>query len=108
MEIINKTLNNYCKYLYFWKGKPTTLGALSNVQLESIIKFINKYPSGLLNGYSKHCYIEACTYILKWRNTNKIPLIIEDHRLQKAESKANLLTNVILKSFIKTEKQYAK
>lgn len=104
----NITLDKYCKYLYFWNGKPTTLGQLSNPQLESIIKFINKYPSGLLNGYSKPMYVEAVTYILKCRaNASNYRLKrLETIYANKAEEKAERLANHILQCMINTEKQY--
>ena len=105
---MNKTLDKYCKYLYFWNGKPTTLGQLSNVQLESIIKFIEKYPQGLLNGYSKVTYYEAVKYILQCRLNAKDNIVkhLEAKHANNAEIKAEKLTEAIINSMVKTEKQY--
>ena len=105
---MNKTLDKYCKYLYFWNGKPTTLGQLSNFQLESILKFINKYPQGLLNGYSKRSYYEAVEYIIQCRlnSSNHLLKRLEANHANKAELKGEQLTNSIINSMLKTEKQY--
>lgn len=106
-EIINPILYAYCKMLYFTNGRPTTLGQLSNYQLESIIKFIIKYPQGNLNGYKKTIYLERVQYILDWRdNKNSNYNILTNVRLQqKAEKAADLLLELIVKTKLNTEKQ---
>lgn len=107
MQILNTTLDKHCKMLYFWKGDPTIIGALSNKELESIIKFINKYPEGLLNGYQKKVYLEAVRYILDWRENkmNKSLAIIESRMLKRAELKAEELTLLIFSAFKESTKK---
>lgn len=107
MEVLNTTLYKYCKMLYFWKNSPTTLGRLSNKELESIVKFIKKYPEGLLNGYNKSLYLESISYILNWRENPKdrVHNIIEDRRLKRAEIKAEALTLIIFKALKETAKK---
>lgn len=105
---MNKLLDFYCRMLYFCKGKPTTLGTLSNWELNGIILHINKYPQGLLNGYDKQTYLLAVNYILKERLYCKDYKrnIIETRLANKAVEASNKLTNLILQSMICTEKQY--
>jgi len=109
-DIINPEVDKYCNMLYFWKGKPTCLGRLSNYQLESIIKFINKYPNGSLNGYTKQTYIEAVNSILRWRDYDicKFDDIINIRRLQRAEKFFDELIVLIVKAKLNTEKQQLK
>lgn len=107
MQIQSKTLSEYCKMLYFWNGHPTSLGKLSNFQLETIIKFINKYPEGLLNGYRKEIYLNAVKYILDWRNEDisKFNEFVKIRHQEKAEKFADDLLNLIIKVKLNTEKQ---
>lgn len=110
MEILNATLNKHCQMIYFWKGQVTTLGALSNKELESIIKFINKYPQGLLNGYEKTVYLHSVKYILDWRegSMNKSLAIIESRILKRAEQKAEELTLLVFQAFKETSEKSSK
>lgn len=105
---MNKLLDTYYRILYFCKGRPTTLSQLSNWELEGILRLINKYPQGLLNGYSKEYYILAINYILKQRLYCKDHKrnIIETRLANKALESSNQLTNLILQSMINTEKRY--
>lgn len=111
MEVLlNPRLDKYCKMLYFWNGKPTSLGKLSNFQLEKIVKFINKYPQGLLNGYEKKIYLEGVEYILNWRNNDisKFNELVNIRHQGKAEKFADDLLNLIIKAVLNTEKQREK
>ena len=110
MKILNKLLDRYYNMLYFCKGKPTTLGKLCNYELQGIVLLIKKYPEGLLNGYDKKQYLDAISYILRYRANCKdiVFVTIETSYANKAETKGELLISEILKAMIKTEKQYNK
>lgn len=105
--LFNPKLDKYCKMLYFWNGYPTSLGKLSNFQLDKIVKFINKYPQGLLNGYDKKIYLEGVKYILNWRDNSisKFNELVMIRHQNKAEKFADDLLNLIIKVKINTEKQ---
>ena len=107
---MNKLLDSYYKMLYFCKGKPTTLSQLSNWELEGILRLINKYPQGLLNGYDKEHYVLAVKYILKERLHSKDYKrnITETRLANKALTNAEILSNELLNMMINTEKQYDK
>lgn len=107
---MNKLLDSYYKMLYFCKGKPTTLSQLSNWELEGILKLINKYPQGLLNGYDKEHYVLAVKYILKERLHCKDYKrnIIETRLANKALESSNQLTDLIFKCMIDMDKRYKK
>lgn len=107
---MNKLLDQYYKMLYFCKGKPSTLGQMSNWELQGILLLITKYPEGLLNGYSKDLYVEAVNYIIQCRANAKnqrvtnIETIYANHALERA----NKLADAILMCMLKTEEQYKK
>ena len=105
---MNKLLDQYCRMLYFCKGKPTNLSTLSNWELNGILLHINKYPQGLLNGYDKSEYINAVKYIIKCRANvkNYKEVMIETRLANKALSNAETLSNELLNMMINTEKQY--
>jgi len=102
---MNKLLNYYCTMLIFCKGRPSTLSQLNNWELNGIILHINKYPQGLLNGYSKSEYINAVNYILKCRSQikNHKIVIIETRLANKSLIIANELSNLLLRAMINTE-----
>lgn len=106
MEVTNNTLDKHCRMIYFWKGQNTSLGKLANKELESIIKFIKKYPEGLMNGYNKIEYTKAVSYILNWRENvdSRVYASIEARILKRAEDKADLLTKVIFNALKQTNK----
>lgn len=107
---MNKLLDSYYRMLYFCKGKPSTLGQMSNWELEGILLHIAKYPKGILNGYDKQEYINAVNYIIQCRANAKnqrvtnIETIYANHALERA----NKLADVILMCMLKTESQYKK
>ncbi len=107
---MNKLLDTYYRMLYFCKGKPTTLGQMSNWELEGILLHITKYPKGLLNGYDKQEYINAVNYIIQCRSNSKSERIktIETRHANNALDKANKLADAILLAMLNTEKQYKK
>lgn len=107
---MNKLLDKYYRMLYFCKGKPSTLGKMSNWELQGVLLHIKKYPEGLLNGYSKELYVEAVNYILQCRANAKNQRLtnIETKHANRALEKANALADAILMCMLKTESQYKK
>jgi len=105
---MNKLLDQYYRMLYFCKGKPTTLGQMSNWELQGILLLITKYPQGLLNGYSKELYVEAVNYIIQCRANAKNQRVtnIETIYANNALERANKLADAILICMLNTEKQY--
>jgi len=105
---MNKLLDSYYRMLYFCKGKPSTLGQMSNWELEGVLLHIKKYPEGLLNGYPKPLYVEAVNYILQCRKNSKNQRLtnIETRHANHALEKANKLADAILMCMLKTESQY--
>lgn len=105
---MNKLLDKYYRMLYFCKGKPSTLGKMSNWELQGVLLHIKKYPEGLLNGYDKSQYVDAVNYILKCRENsgNQRLTNIETKHANKALEKANALADAILLAMLNTEKQY--